>query len=74
MTLEIFDKEKDLRRRVREFIEENVVPHESVFKQQVADGDRRRSWEGTRLTFEIMKCASPAAPKRSRRIRSAGSS
>ncbi len=54
MLFEMSEKAKDLHRRVWEFVEKNVVPGESVYKQQVAEGDR---WQPVPIMEELKKKA-----------------
>ena len=52
MIFEMSKKAKDLHRRVREFVKKNVAPNESVYKQQVAEGDR---WQPVPIMEELKK-------------------
>lgn len=47
---EFSDRVKDLHARVREFVEREIAPNESVFNDQVAAGDR---WQPTAIVEEL---------------------
>ena len=54
MIFEMTEKAKSLHTRVQEFVEKNVIPNESVYAEQVAEGDR---WQAVPIMEELKKKA-----------------
>ena len=50
MIFEMTEKAKSLHTRVQAFIEKNVIPNESVYAEQVAEGDR---WQPVPIMEEL---------------------